>query len=66
MNEGCSGRIKTLFVASCHLKNNNNNKVLHDSMNSTTGEVRKVAPVSKDSASPNVKGIRDFKEMRGY
>lgn len=63
MNAGCSGGIKTLFVATCHLKNNNNNKFLQDLMNSTAGEVRKVAPdVSKDSATPNVKGIRDFKE----
>ena len=43
MNAGCSGRIKTLFIATCHLKNNNNNKVLENAMNSTAGEVRKVA-----------------------
>ena len=47
MNAGCSGRIKTLFIATCHLKNNNNNKVLENAMNSTAGEVRKVASSAK-------------------
>ena len=65
MNAGCSGRIKTLFVATCHLKNNNNNKVLQDSMNSTTNEVRKVAPSARIVHRPMLR-VKTFEEMRGY
>ena len=63
MNAGCSGRIKTLFVATCHLKNNNNNKVLQDLMNSATDEVRKVAPSARIVHRPMLR-VKEISKRR--